>query len=328
MVNTHSTNTNYVAGIDIGGTNIEIGILNAEGEIANKQSLPTNRFSNVHEFVKATHEILPNLVPGGLSNLSGIGVGAPNGNFYTGCIQDAPNLEWDGVIPLSNLLQDAFHVPTLVTNDANAAAFGEAYFGAAQEMKTFIMVTIGTGLGSGIVIKGDLLYGSSGFAGELGHSNLFPGGRDCSCGRKGCLETYVSARGLVWNAIDLMVESQHPSILRPIPVDELTPKLICNAALQGDPIALQTFRITGEYLGQALADTVALLSPECIFLFGGLMQAGDLLRQPIVDSLESTLLPIFKGSVKVKTSTLNQSNAAVLGAGALAWSEIRKRTIV
>jgi len=327
MVKAYPHNSQYVAGIDLGGTNIEIGILDQEGVIANRTTLPTNRFADANEFVEAVHLILPELVPGGLSNLMAIGIGAPNGNYYTGCMEDAPNLKWEGIVPLSKLFQNTIPIPCLVTNDANAAALGEKFFGDAKDMETFIMVTLGTGLGSGIVINGEVLYGKSGFAGELGHTNLIPGGRSCSCGGKGCLETYVSARGLVWNTLDLMADAPYKGILAHTPPGELTPKIIYDAAIQGDKIALEAFHITGSYLGRALADVVALLSPECIFLFGGLMQAGDLLQKPITDSLHQTLLPIFKGSVQVKTSALKESSAAVLGAGALAWSELRKRRV-
>lgn len=313
-----------VAGVDLGGTNIEVGILDDKGHIVSRKNLPTNDFEHPEDFVKALKSALDDLVPEGQGPLIAIGLGAPNGNYYSGSIEHAPNLKWEGIIRLADLCSETIGIPTVLTNDANAAAIGESYFGGAREMRNFISVTIGTGLGCGIFVDGDLAYGHSGFAGELGHTIVVPNGRQCTCGRKGCLEAYVSARGLVQNAREVMKEHANGSPLAKLSNGSLKPKAIFEAAAQGDSVALRAFEKTGHYLGLSLANASAILSPEAIFLFGGLMKAGDLLLGPTTDYLDQALLPILKGTVKVKSSSLTEENAAVLGAGALAWSEIRK----
>lgn len=316
-----------VAGVDLGGTNIEVGILNMEGHIVNRSNLPTNDFEEPEDFVRALKATIPGMIPEGLGKLVAIGLGAPNGNYYSGSIEHAPNLKWKGIVRLAEMVGEALNVLTVLTNDANAAAIGESYFGGARDMRNFISVTIGTGLGSGIFVDGELAYGHSGFAGELGHTIVVPDGRQCTCGRKGCLEAYVSARGLVQNAREALEEDSNGSSLRNLVNGQWKPHAIFEAAAEGDSVAIKAFEKTGHYLGLSLANASAILSPEAIFLFGGLMRAGDLLMEPTVQYLNRALLPILKGTVIVKSSSLTEENAAVLGAGALAWSEIRKISI-
>ena len=312
-----------VAGIDLGGTNIEVGLIDHDGTVMARKGLPTKDFKDAMDFVKALRQALMELDPGNGKELVAIGLGAPNGNYYSGSIEHAPNLQWKGIVPLAKMVEEEMGVPTVLTNDANAAAIGEAFFGGAREMQNFISVTIGTGLGSGIYLDGELAYGHSGFAGELGHTIVVPGGRQCTCGRKGCLEAYVSARGLVDNCREVLKEHANGSPLAGMN-GHLKPKAIFKAAQEGDEVAIKAFQKTGHYLGLSLANAAAILSPEAIFLFGGLMQAGSLLMDPTTEYLNEALLPILQGTVKIKTSSLNEENAAVLGAGALAWSEIGK----
>ncbi len=314
-----------VAGIDFGGTNIEVGILDGEGRIVCSKSLPTSNFGQPGEFIEVLKDVLADMVPAGEGKLVGIGLGAPNGNYYTGSIEHAPNLNWKGIVPLARLCSEATGVPAVLTNDANAAAIGEAYFGGARGMQNFISVTIGTGLGCGIFVDGELIYGHSGFAGELGHTIVVPNGRLCTCGRNGCLEAYVSARGLIQNTREALQEQGYGSPLAQLDNGSLRPDAIFDAAIEGDLAALRAFETTGHYLGLSLANAAAILSPEAIFLFGGLMKAGDLLLRPTREYLDREILPILKGTVEVRTSSLTEKNAAVLGAGALAWSEIRKK---
>jgi len=251
--------------------------------------------------------------------VKGIGVGVPNGNYFKGTIEFAPNLPWRGVVPLASLIQDAFTLPTVLTNDANAAAIGEMTYGAARGMKDFIMITLGTGLGSGIVVNGQLVYGHDGFAGELGHVIVFPEGRRCGCGRKGCLETYVSATGIVRTIHELLQSRHIPSLLRDMNPTAITSKTIRDAALKGDALAIEAFEFTGKILGQQLANFVAFSSPEAIILFGGLTRAGDLIFRPTIHAMEENLLQIYKNKIKVLPSELKESDAAILGASALVW---------
>lgn len=316
-----------VAGVDLGGTNIEVGILDTKGHIVSRSNLPTNDFEEPEDFVQALKATIPGMIPENSGKLVAIGLGAPNGNYYSGSIEHAPNLKWNGIVRLAEMVSEALGVLTVLTNDANAAAIGESYFGGAREMRNFISVTIGTGLGSGIFVDGELAYGHSGFAGELGHTIVVPDGRQCTCGRKGCLEAYVSARGLVENAREALEENSNGSSLRNLVNGQWKPRAIFDAAAEGDSVAIKAFEKTGHYLGLSLANASAILSPEAIFLFGGLMRAGDLLLEPTVQHLNRALLPILKGTVKVRSSSLTEENAAVLGAGALAWSEIRKTSI-
>jgi glucokinase len=252
--------------------------------------------------------------------VKGIGIGAPNGNYYTGSIEFAPNLAWKGVIPLAEMLDKRMKLPVVLTNDANAAAIGEMLYGAAKGMTNFIVITLGTGLGSGIVVNGELLYGHDGFAGELGHTIVDPEGRTCGCGRKGCLETYASATGIVRTVIEMLDKVDKPSILRKANTNKLQSKDVFLAAQQGDQLALDAFEYTGKILGLKLADAIAFSSPEAIILFGGLAKAGDYIFTPTKKYMEHFLLAIYKNKVKLLPSLLKKENSAVLGAAALVWA--------
>ncbi|HRZ97415.1 MAG TPA: ROK family protein [Paludibacter sp.] len=312
----------YVIGMDMGGTNTVFGIVDARGTVISKSAIKTGSHTDVNLYIDDLHAEMSKLIEaaGGIEKIKGIGVGAPNGNYYTGNIEFAPNLPWKGVIPFANLMADKFGVPTALTNDANAAAFGEMTYGIARGMKNFIMITLGTGVGSGIIIDGKVVYGHDGFAGELGHVNVMRNnGRLCGCGKSGCLETYASATGVARSAREILETSTQDSLLRNIPTDSITSKDVHDAALQGDEVALEIFRFTGKILGEAFADFVAFSAPEAIVLFGGLTKAGDYILNPIVENMEKNLLPIWKGKVKVLFSELKEADAAVLGASALAW---------
>ena len=262
----------YVVGIDIGGTNTVFGIVDARGTIVASSSIKTGAYAEIEEYVDAVcQNLLPLIVAnGGVDKVKGIGIGAPNGNFYSGTIEFAPNLPWKGVIPLATMFEERLGIPTALTNDANAAAIGEMTYGAARGMKDFIMITLGTGVGSGIVINGQLVYGHDGFAGELGHVIIRRDGRQCGCGRKGCLETYCSATGVTRSAREFLTSSTEPSLLRAIPAENITSKDVYDAAVKGDKLALDIFEFTGQILGEAIADFIAFSSPEAIILFGGL----------------------------------------------------------
>ena len=311
----------YVVGIDIGGTNTVFGIVDARGTIIASGAVKTQVYPTVEEYAD---EVCKNLLPliianGGVDKIKGIGIGAPNGNYYTGTIEFAPNLPWKGVIPLATLFEEAIGVPTALTNDANAAAIGEMTYGAARGMKDFIMITLGTGVGSGIVINGQLVYGHDGFAGELGHVIVRRDGRQCGCGRKGCLETYCSATGVARTAREFLAARTDASLLRNIPAESIVSKDVYDAAVQGDKLAQEIFEFTGNILGEALADAIAFSSPEAIILFGGLAKSGDYIMKPIMKAMENNLLNIYKGKAKLLVSELKDSDAAVLGASALAW---------
>jgi glucokinase len=257
--------------------------------------------------------------------IKGIGIGAPNGNYYEGTIENAANLNWKSVVPVTEKMKKYYPGMTIVlTNDANAAAIGEMVFGGAKTMKDFIVITLGTGLGSGIVVGGTLVYGHDGFAGELGHVNVCNKGRDCGCGRKGCLETYASASGIRRTVYWLLAERMIESELRSVCFNDLSAKMISEAALRGDKIALEAFDYTGFMLGSQLANTVATTSPEAVFLLGGLANSGDLIINPTKKYMEENLLPIFRNKVKIQSSSLPDMNAGVMGAGALAWNELNK----
>ena len=256
---------------------------------------------------------------GGKDKIRGIGVGAPNGNYFNGSIEFAPNLPWKGKIPLAQMIQERIGIPVALTNDANAAAIGEMTYGAARGMKDFIVITLGTGVGSGIVVGGQLVYGHDGFAGELGHMIVRRNGRMCGCGRQGCLETYTSATGVARTAREYLSIRSDESLLRSIDVDAITSKDVYDAAMQGDALALEIFEATGAILGESFADFVTFSSPEAIILFGGLTKSGDLLMNPIKHHMEKNLLPIYKGKTKLLFSQLKESDAAVLGASALGW---------
>ena len=257
---------------------------------------------------------------GGIEKFKGFGIGAPNGNFYSGTIEFAPNLPWKGVIRLKKMFEDALGIPCALTNDANAAAIGEMTYGAARGMKDFIMITLGTGVGSGIVANGQLIYGHDGFAGELGHVIVRrENGRLCGCGRKGCLEAYCSATGVARTAREFLVSRPEPSLLRDIPAEEITSKDVYDAAVKGDKLAAEIFEFTGTLLGEALADFIAFSSPEAIILFGGLAKSGDYIFKPVQKAIDDNVLPIFKGKTKLLLSELKDADAAVLGASALGW---------
>lgn len=312
----------YVIGIDMGGTTTKFGIVDARGTVLSQGAIKTDE-PDIDKYIqelKSGINVLVNAV-GGLEDIKGIGAGCPNGNYYTGNIEFAPNLPWKGVVPFAKLLQDAFGIPAAITNDANAAAVGEMVYGAAKGMKNFIMITLGTGVGSGIVIDGKIVYGHDGFAGELGHVTMdrTENGRLCGCGRKGCLETYASATGVARTAREVLSKTNNASLLRELKPEDITSKDVFDAALKGDEIAKEVFQQTGKILGEALADFIAFSAPEAIVLFGGLTKAGDLIYNPILESMENSVLPIWKEKVKLIFSELKESDAAILGASALAW---------
>ncbi len=314
----------YVVGIDIGGTNTVFGIVDARGSILHSGSIKTGQYKEINEYVDALAKGLTTVIEqaGGIEKIKGIGVGAPNGNYFNGCIEFAPNLPWKGTIPLAKLISERLGGITVnLTNDANAAAIGEMTYGAARGMKDFIVITLGTGVGSGIVIGGDLVYGHDGFAGELGHVIMRRGeeGRMCGCGRKGCLETYTSATGVARTAREFLEKRDEPSVLRELDPANITSKDVFDAAIKGDKLALDIFEFTGNMLGEAFADFIAFSSPEAIILFGGLTKAGDLIMDPIKKSMEKNLLKVFAGKTKLMFSELKESDAAVLGASALGW---------
>lgn len=311
----------YVVGIDIGGTNTVFGIVDARGTIIASSAVKTQIYPTVEEYAD---EVCKNLLPliiahGGVDKIKGIGIGAPNGNYYTGTIEFAPNLPWKGVLPLAAMFEERLGIPTALTNDANAAAVGEMTYGAARGMKDFIMITLGTGVGSGIVINGQVVYGHDGFAGELGHTIVRRDGRMCGCGRKGCLETYCSATGVARTAREFLAARTEPSLLRNIPAEDIVSKDVYDAAVQGDKLAQEIFEFTGNILGESLSDAIAFSSPEAIILFGGLAKSGDYIMKPVARAIDENVLNIYKGKAKLLVSELKDSDAAVLGASALAW---------
>lgn len=311
-------------GIDIGGTNTKIGVVSSDGKILAHSRITTTDYPKIAAFVAALDsEINGLLEKSGDTELAAIGIGAPNGNFHKGTIEHAPNLAWKGIVHLGDMLGKCFPVPVVLTNDANAAALGEMIYGGAKGMKNFIILTLGTGLGSGIVINGELVYGKTGFAGEMGHLTMEPFGRECGCGREGCLETYVSATGIVKTVFELFAERRDPSPLRKIPFDNLTSKMIAEAAEKGDQIALAAFEQTAEMLGLAINNAAAFCSPEAIFLFGGLAQAGDLLLDPLNQFVNENIFGHYRKSFRILLSKLNEADAAILGASALAVKAIK-----
>lgn len=313
-----------VTGIDIGGTNTVFGLVDKSGNIIAESSLRTTDYPEVNNFVSALVDAINRLMGDKPDlKLTGIGIGAPNANYHRGTIELAPNLAWKGVVPLAEYVRKKIDLPVVITNDAKAAAIGEMIFGGAKEMKNFIVLTLGTGLGSGIVINGEVLYGHTGFAGELGHTIIVPGGRDCGCGRKGCFETYGSASGIVRTVLNLLGEMKDESILRDIPPVQLTSKKIAEAAAKNDTIALKAMDYTAEMLAFGIANAVGFSSPEAIFLFGGLAKAGEVLFAPVREYVNQMVMPIYKGTVKILPSGIPESKAAVLGAAALAWNELK-----
>ncbi|HOX73442.1 MAG TPA: ROK family protein [Bacteroidales bacterium] len=311
-----------VAGVDIGGTNTVYGLVDRTGNVVAESSLRTTDYPEIGNFVTALVSAVSKLMSSGEYKLLGIGIGAPNANYHKGTIELAPNLAWKGIVPLAGLIKKKIDVPVIVTNDANAAAMGEMIFGGAKNMKDFIVLTLGTGLGSGIVINGQMVYGHTGFAGELGHTTIVQGGRACGCGRKGCFETYASASGLVRTVLMLLSEMREKSILRDLPPSGLTAKKIAEAAMNNDPVALKAMDYTAEKLAFGIYNAIGFSSPEAVFLFGGLAQAGEMLLEPVRKYVEMNVQPIFRGTVKILPSGIPESNAAVMGAAALIWNEI------
>ncbi len=311
-------------GIDIGGQTAKYGIVDARGNVRAQSVTVSNSQSSAEEFINDLCDGIKALAgkeyP--LDQIRGIGVGAPNGNYYTGAIESAVNLTWakNERVELVKMMEERLGVPVALTNDANAAAVGEMTYGVARGMKNFIMITLGTGVGSGIVINGDVVFGHDGFAGELGHTcSVRTNGRICGCGKTGCLETYASATGVARTARELLELTDRKSVLRTMPADNITSKDVFNAAMEGDQLAKEIFEFTGRILGEAFADFVAFSSPEAIVLFGGLTKAGDLIYKPIVEHMNLNLMPMWRGKIKVLFSTLKESDAAILGASALGW---------
>ena len=312
----------YVIGIDMGGTNTAFGIVDARGNVIASSSIKTRKHSKIEDYIDELHTEISRLIEANdaQDKIQGIGIGAPNANYFTGIIEDGVNLPWPTPIPLADLITEKFGIPTIITNDANASAIGEMTYGAARGLKDFIMITLGTGVGSGIVINGQMVYGHDGFAGELGHVIMKRNnGRMCGCGRTGCLEAYCSATGVARTAREFLEIRNDPSTLRNIPVDEITSKDVYDAAITGDKIAKDIFEYTGEILGQALADFASFSSPEAFVLFGGLTKAGDLIMKPGKESLDKNILGCYRGKVKLLVSELKESDAAILGASALGW---------
>jgi glucokinase len=322
MANMTNSMEALAIGIDIGGTGTKFGIVDRVGNVLFSSEISTRKHSDVNTFIDELYTALSKLIDnvGGIGRIKGIGVGAPNGNFYTGTIEYAPNLPWKGIIPLARMMEDKFKIPVVLTNDANAAAIGEMMYGAAQGMKDFIMITLGTGVGSGIVANGKLVYGHDGFAGELGHTTIIPNGRlHEGTGKKGSLESYASATGVRLTTLEILEKSTQPSSLRSVPPDQIDSKKVYEAAIAGDAVAKEIFESTGTILGAALANFVMFSSPEAIILFGGLTKAGDLILKPTRESMEANLIQIFQNKVKILVSHLKESDAAILGASALAW---------
>lgn len=314
----------YVIGLDLGGTNSVFGIVDSRGDIKATTAIKTQGYETVDEYVEASVEALQIIIDqvGGIEKIKAMGIGAPNGNYYTGTIEFAPNLSWghNGIVPLAKMFSDKLGIPVALTNDANAAAIGEMTYGVARGMKNFIVITLGTGVGSGIVINGQLVYGSDGFAGELGHVIMNRvNGRPCGCGRKGCLEAYCSATGVARTARELIETTDEPSLLRDMPAADITSLDVSIAASKGDALAKRIYEFTGNMLGEACADFAAFSSPEAFIFFGGLTKAGALLMDPIKKAYDDYVLNIYKGKAKFLVSSLEGSSAAVLGASAVGW---------
>ena len=312
----------FVAGVDIGGTGTKFGIVDNLGNVLSSDTMSTRGHADIHAYIDELYDKLMILIDkvGGVGRIKGIGVGAPNGNVYTGTIEYAPNLPWKGIIPLAKLIQDKFKLPVKLTNDANAAAVGEMTYGAAKGMKDFILIALGTGVGSGIVANGELIYGHDGMAGELGHTIIIPDGRvHPGTGKKGSLESYASATGVAKSAVEILNNTDRPSLLRNTPIDTIDSKAVFEAAIAGDEVAKEVFEYTGRILGISLANFVMFSSPEAIILFGGLTKAGDLILKPTREHMEANLIEVFQNKIKILVSHLKESDAAILGASALMW---------
>lgn len=314
----------FVIGLDLGGTNSVFGIVDQRGNILTTNSIKTQAYKTAEDFVSAGVEALKPIIAkvGGIEQIKAMGIGAPNGNYYRGTIEFAPNVPWgnSGVIPLADMFSEQLGIPVALTNDANAAAIGEMQYGVARGMKNFIMITLGTGVGSGIVVDGHVVYGSDGFAGELGHTIIRrENGRPCGCGRKGCLETYCSATGVARTAREFLANSDEPSLLREMNPEEITSLDVSIAAGKGDALANRIYEFTGQILGEACSDFVAFSSPEAFIFFGGLTKAGDLLMNPLKKAYDENVLKIFKDKAQFLISSLDDASAAVLGASAIGW---------
>ena len=324
-MNSQPTVKPYVIGLDLGGTNSVFGIVDSRGEIKATTAIKTQGYATVEEYVDAAVAALTPIIEavGGLDTIKAMGIGAPNANFYKGTIENAPNLSWahNDIVPLGQMFSERLgDIPVALTNDANAAALGEMTYGVARGMKNFIVLTLGTGVGSGIVINGQLVYGHDGFAGELGHVIMRrENGRKCGCERTGCLEAYCSATGVARTAREFLANSDEPSLLRDIPAASITSLEVSLAAEKGDALAIRVYNFTGEMLGEACADFAAFSSPEAFIFFGGLTKAGDLIMEPIKKSYDEHVMPVFKGKAQFLISGLDGSSAAVLGASAIGW---------
>ena len=312
----------YVIGIDMGGTNTAFGIVDARGTVIASSSIKTGKHSKIEDYINELYEEITRIIVANDAEgkINGIGIGAPNANYFTGVIEDGVNLPWPTPIPLADLISAKFGIPCLITNDANAAAIGEMTYGAARGLKDFIMITLGTGVGSGIVVNGQMVYGHDGFAGELGHVIMKRNnGRVCGCGRTGCLEAYCSATGVARTAREFLEIRDEDSLLREYDIENITSKDVYDCAVKGDKLAIDIFNYTGTILGEALADFVTFSSPEAFVIFGGLTKSGDYIMNPIREAFDKNIMKVFKGKVKILISELKESDAAVLGASALGW---------
>ena len=312
----------YVIGIDMGGTNTAFGIVDARGTVIASSSIKTAKHSKIEDYIDELHTEISRIIKANDAEdkINGIGIGAPNANYFTGMIEDGVNLPWPTPIPLAKLISDKFGIPCVITNDANAAAIGEMTYGAARGLKDFIMITLGTGVGSGIVVNGQMVYGHDGFAGELGHVIMKRNnGRVCGCGRTGCLEAYCSATGVARTAREFLEIRDDESLLRDYDIESITSKDVYDCAVKGDKLAIDIFNYTGTILGEALADFVTFSSPEAFVIFGGLTKSGDYIMNPIREAFDKNIMKVFKGKVKILISELKESDAAVLGASALGW---------
>ena len=317
----------YVIGLDLGGTNAVFGIVDQRGDIKATTAIKTQQYDTAEAFIEASVNALQPIIEqvGGIDKIRSMGIGAPNGNFYNGTIEIAPNIKWahDCIVPLGKMFSEKLNdIPVAVTNDANAAAIGEMVYGVARGMKNFIVITLGTGVGSGIVVNGQLIYGSDGFAGELGHVTMVRGeeGRLCGCGRKGCLETYCSATGVARTARELLDKTSRPSLLRDMNPEDITSLDVSIAAGKGDELAKEIYEFTGKMLGEACADFATFCSPEAFIFFGGMIKAGDLIMEPIRRAYDEHVMSIYKGKAQFLVSGLDGASAAVLGASAIGWA--------
>lgn len=312
----------YVIGIDMGGTNTAFGIVDARGNVIASDSIKTAKHADINDYIDELYNEIKRIVAANdcTDKINGIGIGAPNANYYSGIIEDGVNLPWPTPIPLADMITEKFGIPCIITNDANAAAIGEMTYGSARGMKDFVMITLGTGVGSGIVINGQMVYGHDGFAGELGHVIMKRrNGRMCGCGRTGCLEAYCSATGVARTAREFLEIRQDESKLRDFEIDSITSKDVYDCAIAGDQLAKDIFEYTGTILGEALADFASFSSPEAFVLFGGLTKSGDLIMNPVREAFEKNLLSIYKGKIKILLSEMKEADAAILGASALGW---------